>query len=227
MGTDEEDAVRSPSGPRLPTAGALSRRLGAVVASVGGACGLWAIVRLVARTSFFRHALWMDVLGVLVLLGACFLTGVCRFLGLRWLLGVLCLLATLVLQRSELNQQALHQHGRTEHVTVLGIRVTEDGMSGGSTEAYTVSVLDGPPLGPIQGGTLVDWHWAVGGTYVVTVDTRGQAPAERGGVPGPAVVQQVLQVPLALGLAWSLWRPAHLRLRRSRSAEPGLEGLMG
>ncbi|MCC5481218.1 hypothetical protein [Streptomyces barringtoniae] len=182
-------------------------------------------MRLIARTSFFRQAEWMDFLGVLVLLGAFLLPGVCRFLGLRWILGVLCLLAALVLQRSELDQQALHQHGRTEHVTVLGVQVAEDGMSGGSTEFYTVSVLDGPPLAPIQGG-LVGWHWVVGGTYVVTVDTRGLAPAERGSAPGPAVVQQVLQVPLVLGLAWALWRPVHLRLRRSRLAEPRLEGLM-
>ncbi|MGW3443962.1 hypothetical protein [Streptomyces sp. NPDC001076] len=225
MGTDEEDAVGSPSGPRLPTAGAFIRRLGPAAASVGGACGLWAIVRLIARTSFFGQAEWMDLLGVLVLLGACLLPGVCR-LGLRWILGVLCLLAALVLQRSELDQQELHQHGRTEHVTVLEVQVPEDGMSGGSTETYTVSVLDGPPLAPIQGGTLVGWHWVVGGTYMVTVDTRGLAPAERGSAPGPAAVQQVLQVPLVLGLAWALWRGVHLRLRRSRPAEPRLEGLM-
>ncbi|WP_037603439.1 hypothetical protein [Streptacidiphilus rugosus] len=181
-------------------------------------------MRLVARTSFFRHAEWIDLLGVLVLLGACCLPG--RFFSVRWILGVLCLLAVLVLQRSELDQQALHTHGRVEHVTVLGIGEISDGMSGGSTEVYTVSVLDGPPLDPVRGGAPGAWHWAVGGTYEVTVDPRGLASAERGGVPGPPVLQQACQVPLVLALAGALWRPAQRRLHRCRSAERGLEGLM-
>lgn len=217
MGADKADSTlrRRPSTTR-----ALIRRLTPVATAAGGACGLWAIVRLIARTSFFRDAQWIDFLAVLVLLLAC-----CLLLGFRWILGVLCLLGVLILQRSELNQQALHQNGRTEHVRVLGVQEAADGMSGGGTDFYTVSVLDGPPLAPIAGGTPA-WHWVVGGTYVVTVDPRGLAPTERGGVPGPPVIQQILQVPFGLGLACALWRPAILLQRRRRSARPGSEGLM-
>ena len=226
MVADEKDGAWSVSNQRLSTARELTRQLGPAAASVGAACGLWAVVRLIARTSFFRDAQWMDFLGVLVLLLACWLPCACRFLGFRWVLGVLCLLGVLVLQRSELGQQALHQYGRTEHVRVLRVQESDDGMSGGGADFYTVAVLDGPPLAPIPGGTLVDWHWTVGGTYAVTVDPRGLARAEQGSAPGPPLVQQVLQVPLGLGLVCALWRPAHLLQRRGRSAEPGPEGLM-
>ena len=226
MGGGDVDDARDASNQRLSAARAFTWQLGAAAVSVGTACGLWAVVRLIARTSFFRDAQWMDVVGVLVLLLACLLPCACRFLGFRWVLGVLCLLGVLVLQRSELGQQALHQHGRTEHVRVLQVRQSEDGMSGGGTDFYTVAVLDGPPLAPIPGGTLVDWHWRVGGTYTVTVDPRGLAAADRGSAPGPAVVQQVLQVPLGLGLACVLWQPAHLLRRRARLSQPGTEGPM-
>jgi hypothetical protein len=167
----------------------------------------------------------VDFLAVLVLLLACSLPLECHFLGFRWVLGVLCLLGVLVLQRSELGQQALHQNGRLEHVRVLGVQESDDGMSGGGVDFYTVTVLDGPPLDPIQGGTFVDWHWVVGGTYAVTVDPRGLAPVERGSAPGPPLVQQVLQVPLGLGLVCTLWRPVHLLQCRRRSAHGSPEGV--
>lgn len=226
MGTGDEGDAGNASNQRLSTAGAFAHQLGAAAASVGTACGLWAIVRLIARTSFFEDAQWMDFLGALVLLLACWLPCACRFLGFRWVLGVLCLLGVLPLQRSELGQQALHQYGRTEHVQVLQVQESEDGMSGGGTEFYTVAVLDGPPLAPIPGGTFVDWHWTVGGTYAVTVDPQGRAPVERGSTPGPPVVQQVLQVPLVLGLACALWQSARLLQRRGRLSQPGAQGPM-
>lgn len=69
----------------------------------------------------------------------------------------------MVLQRSELGQQALHQNGRTEHVKVLRVQESGNGMGDAGPGFYTVSVLDGPPLASIPGGTFVNWPWAVGG----------------------------------------------------------------
>lgn len=227
MGVCEGGGVRCVSGQLPSTAWTLARRLSRAAICVGGAGGLWAVIRLIARTSFFGGAPWVDFLCVLVLLLSCGLPCVYRFMGFRWVLGVLCLLGILVLQRSELGQQALHQHGRTEHVRVLQVQKSDDGMSGGSYDFYTVSVLDAPPQAPIPGGTLVGWHWTVGGIYTVTVDPQGLAPAARGGAPGPPVLQRFLQIPLGLGLACALWRPAQLLLRRTRVAGPGLSDELG
>jgi chromate transport protein ChrA len=82
-------------------------------ASTGTASALWAIV----RTAVATHAQWIDVLCALVLLLACVV-----YLNIRWLLCAVCLLGVLFLQNRELDQRALHQHGRTEHVRVRQIR---------------------------------------------------------------------------------------------------------
>ncbi|MFJ6834395.1 hypothetical protein [Streptomyces sp. NPDC091209] len=128
----------------------------------------------------------------------------------------------LFLQNKELDQQVLHQHGRTEHVRVRQIQWSAGDGMGDSAHLYTVTVLDGPPLAPIEENGLMGWKWVVGGTYTVTVDPQGRAPLRRGDKPGPPVIQQFLQIPLGLGLAFTLWRPAGLLLRRQRvpSAAP-------
>ncbi|MFD7020814.1 hypothetical protein [Streptomyces sp. NPDC059928] len=65
------------------------------------------------------------------------------------------------------------------------------------------------------------WKWVVGGTYTVTVDPQGIAPLRRGDKPEPPVIQQLLQSPLGLGLAFALWRPAGLLLRRQHVPSAG------
>ncbi|MFC1436660.1 hypothetical protein ABUW04_00175 [Streptacidiphilus sp. N1-10] len=183
-------------------------------------------MRVIAQASFSRRAQWIDLAATAALLLACCLVGVRRFLGLRWLVGALLLLGILTVQRSELDQQALHRFGRTEHVRVLSVQASQDGMSGGQVDFYTVSVLDGPPLAPVRGGVFTQWPWRVGGSYVVTVDPRGLAGVGRGGDPGAPVVQRALQVPLGFGVAWALWRPAH-RLRYRRRSAGAARGLRG
>lgn len=181
-------------------------------ASTGAALALWAIV----RTAVATHAQWIDVLCALVLLLACVV-----YLNIRWLLCAVCLLGVLFLQNKELDQQALHQHGRTEHVRVRQIQwSTGDGM-GDSVRLYTVTVLDGPPLAPFEENGLTGWRWVVGSTYTVTVDPQGRAPLRRGDRPGPPVIQQLLQIPLGLGLASALWRPVGLLLHRQRVPSAG------
>jgi hypothetical protein len=179
-------------------------------ASTGAALALWAIV----RTAVVAHAQWIDVLCALALLLACVVLGTCWWLDIRWLLCAVCLLGVLFLQNKELDQQVLHQHGRTEHVRVRQIQWSAGDGMGDSAHLYTVTVLDGPPLAPIEENGLMGWKWVVGGTYTVTVDPQGRAPLRRGDKPGPPVIQQFLQIPLVLGLAFALWRPAGRLLRR-------------
>ncbi|MGW0969918.1 hypothetical protein [Streptomyces sp. NPDC002516] len=191
-------------------------------ASTGGALALWAIVRLIGRTAFVAHAPWIDELCALALLLACVFLCTCRYLDIRWLLCAVCLLGVLFLQNKELDQQVLHQHGHTEHVRVRQIQWSAGDGMGDSAHLYTVTVLGGPPLAPIEENGLAGWRWVVGGTYTVTVDPRGRAPLRRGGRPGRPMIQQFLQIPLGLGLAFALWRPAGLLLRRQcvPSADP-------
>jgi hypothetical protein len=192
----------------------MGRRVLVGVVSTGGALALWAIVRLVVRTAFVTHAQWIEVLCALVLLLAWVFLGMCWRLDIRWLLCAACLVGVLFLQDRELAQQALRQHGRTEHVRVRQIQWSAgDGMDA-SVHVYTVTVVDGPPLAPIEENGLMGWKWVVGGTYTVTVDPQDRAPLRRGDKPGPPVIQQFLQIPLGLGLAFALWRPAGLLLRR-------------
>ncbi|WP_327402531.1 hypothetical protein OG194_21990 [Streptomyces sp. NBC_01288] len=186
-------------------------------ASTGAALALWAIV----RAAVVAHAQWIDVLCALAILLACVFLGTCRYLDIRWLLCAVCLLGVLILQNLELDQQALHQHGRTEHVRVRQIRWSAGDGMGDSAHLYTVTVLDGPPLAPIEENGLMGWKWAVGGTYTVTVDPQGSAPLRRGDKPGPPVIQQFLRIPLVLGLAFALRRPAELLLRRQRVPSAG------
>ncbi|MEW1828255.1 hypothetical protein [Streptomyces sp. NPDC088196] len=188
-------------------------------ASAGGALALWAITRLIGHTVYVAHTQSIELLGVLVILGCVFLSA--GHLNIRWPLCAVCLFGVLILQHLELDQQALHRHGRTEHVRVRQIqRTAGDGM-GDSAHLYTVTVIDGPPLAPIEENGLLGWKWVVGGTYTVTVDPQGLAPLRRGDRPGPPVIQQSLQVPLGLGLAFALWRPASLLLRRQRVPPAG------
>ncbi|MFF6989142.1 hypothetical protein [Streptomyces sp. NPDC010273] len=190
--------------------------------STGGALALWAIVRLVVRTAFVTHAQWIEVLCALVLLLAWVILGMYWRLDIRWLLCAVCLVGVLFLQDRELAQQTLRQHGRTEHVRVRQIQWSAgDGMDA-SVHVYTVTVVDGPPLAPIEENGLMRWNWVVGGTYTVTVDPQGTAPLRRGGRPGPPVIQQLLQIPLVLGLTSALWQPSGRLLRRRRvpSARP-------
>ena len=186
-------------------------------ASTGTALALWAIV----RTAVVAHAQWIDVLCALALLLACVVLGTCWWLDIRWLLCAVCLLGVLFLQNKELDQQVLHQHGRTEHVRVRQIQWSAGDGMGDSAHLYTVTVLDGPPLAPIEENGLMGWKWVVGGTYTVTVDPQGRSPLRRGDKPGPPVIQQFLQIPLGLGLAFALWRPAGLLLRRQRVPSAG------
>jgi hypothetical protein len=177
---------------------------------------LWAIVRLIERTAFFRDAQWMEALCAFVLLLACVIFCACHYLDIRWLLCAVCLFGVLFLQDRELGQQELHQHGRIEHVRVQQIQWSAGDGINGSVHVYTVTVLDGPPLAPIEETGLMGWQWVVGGSYTVTVDPQGRVPLRRGGNPGPPVTQQLLQIPLGLGLAFALRRPAHLLLQGQR-----------
>lgn len=186
-------------------------------ASTGAALALWAIV----RTAVVVHARWIDVLCALVILLGCVFLCTCWYWDIRWLLCAVCLLGVLFLQNKELDQQVLHQHGRTEHVRVRQIQWSAGDGMGDSAHLYTVTVLDGPPLAPIEENGLMGWKWVVGGTYTVTVDPQGIAPLRRGDKPGPPVIQQFLQIPLGLGLAFALWRPAGLLLRRQRVPSAG------
>ncbi|WOX08100.1 hypothetical protein [Streptomyces sp. N50] len=190
----------------------MGRRALVGAASTGAASALWAITRLIGHTVYVAHTQWIDLVGVLAILGCVFLST--WHLNIRWLVCAVCLFGVLILQHLELNQQALHQHGRTEHVRVRQIRwAAGDGM-GDSAHLYTVTVIDGPPLAPIEENGLLGWKWVVGGTYTVTVDPQGRAPLRRGDRPGPPVIQQSLQIPLVVGLAFALWRPTDLLLRR-------------
>jgi hypothetical protein len=187
-------------------------------ASTGAALALWAIV----RTAVVAHAQSIDVLCALALLLACVFLGTCWYLDIRWLLCAVCLFGVLFLQNKELDQQVLHQQGRTEHVRVREIQWSAGDGMGDSAPLYTVTVLDGPPLAPFEENGLMGWKWVVGGTYTVTVDPQDRAPLRRGDKPGPPVIRQFLQIPFGLGLAFALWRPAGLLLRRQRvpSAAP-------
>ncbi|MFD7536182.1 hypothetical protein [Streptomyces sp. NPDC059819] len=185
-------------------------RVPAAAASTGAALALWAA----ERTAAMAHAPWIDELCALVLVVGCVFLGICQRVHIRWLLCAVCLLGMLFLQNKELDQQVLHQHGRTEHVRVRQIQWSAGDGMGDSDHLYTVTVLDGPPLNPIEESGFMGWKWAVGGTYTVTVDPQGRAPLGRGNKPGPPVVQRLLQIPLGLGLAFVLWRPADLLLRR-------------
>ncbi|MFK0152492.1 hypothetical protein ACIQVK_10500 [Streptomyces sp. NPDC090493] len=199
----------------------MGRRVPAGAVSTGAALALWAVVRLIVRTAFAAHVPWIDELCTLALFLACVFLCTCWYLDIRWLLCAVCLLGVLFLQNKELDQRVLHQHGRTEHVRVRQIQwAAGDGM-GDSAHVYTVAVLDGPPLAPIEESGLMGWKWVVGGTYTVTVDPQGWAPLRRGDKPGPPVIQQFLQIPLGLGLAFTLRRPAGLLLRRQRVPSAG------
>ncbi|WP_406118004.1 hypothetical protein [Streptomyces sp. NBC_00989] len=195
----------------------MGRRVLVGAASTGAALALWAIV----RTAVFAHAQWIDVLCALVILLACVCLGTCWYLDIRWLLCAVCLLGVLFLQNKELDQQALHRHGRTEHVRVRQIQWSAGDGMGDSARLYTVTVLDGPPLAPFEENGLMGWKWVVGGTYTVTVDPQGRAPLRRGDKPGPPIILQFLQIPLGLGVAFALWRPADLLLRRQRVPSVG------
>ncbi|MEU9456804.1 hypothetical protein [Streptomyces sp. NPDC048277] len=197
------------------------RRVLVGAASTGAALALCAAVRLIGHTAFVTDAQWIYELCALTLLFGGVFLGTCWCLDIRWLLGAVCLLGVLFLQNLELDQQALHQHGRTEHVRVRQIQWSAGDGMGDSVHVYTVTVLDGPPLAPFEENGLTGWKWAVGGTYTVTVDPQGRAPLKRGDKPGPPVIQQFLQIPLGLGLAFALWRPADLLLRRQRVSSAG------
>ena len=140
-------------------------------------------------------------------------------MGRRLLVGAAS--GVLFLQNRELDQQALHQNGRTEHVRVLQIQWSAGDGMGDAVRLNTVTALDGPPLAPFEENGLVGWKWRVGGTYTVTVDPQGVAQLKRGAKPGPPVIRQLLQIPLGLGLAFALWRPADLLLRRQRVLSAG------
>ncbi|MGW1623162.1 hypothetical protein [Streptomyces sp. NPDC002172] len=199
----------------------VGRRVLVGAASTGAVWVLWAIVRLIVRTAFVTHAEWIDLLCALAILLGCVFLSTCWYLDLRWMLCAVCLFGVLILQILELDQQALHQHGRTEHVRVRQIQWSAgDGMDPG-VHRYTVTVIDGPPLAPFEENGLMGWKWVVGGTYTVTVDPQGDAPLRRGDKPGPPVIQRFLQIPLGLGLAFALWRPAGLLVRRRDAPSAG------
>ncbi|MFJ3761399.1 hypothetical protein [Streptomyces sp. NPDC090080] len=123
-------------------------------------------MRLIGRTAFVPHASWIDALCALAILLGCVLLCTCWYLDLRWPLCAVCLYGVLILQNLELDQQELHQHGRTEHVRVQQIGWSEgDGMDPAARR------------------------------YTVTVDPRGDAPLGRGARPGPPVIQRLLQLP--------------------------------
>ena len=205
----------------------VGRRVLVGAASTGAALALWAIVRLIGRTAFVTHAGWIDLLCALAILVGCVFLCTCWYLDLRWLLCAVCLFGVLILQNLELDQQALHQHGRTEHVRVRQIQWSAGDGTDAGVHRYTVTVIDGPPLAPFEENGLMGWRWVAGGTYTVTVDPQGRAPLKRGDKPGPPVIQQLLQIPLGLGLAFALWRPASLRLRRQRVPSAGSNPAIG
>ncbi|MFJ9713782.1 hypothetical protein [Streptomyces sp. NPDC101234] len=199
----------------------VGRRVLVGAASTGARLALWAVVRLIVRMAFVAHAPWIEALCALALRLGCVFLCACWYLDLRWLLCAVCLFGVLFLQNRELDQQVLHQHGRTEHVKVRQIQWSAGDGMGDSDPLCTVTVLDGPPLAPIEENGLMGWKWVVGGTYAVTVDPQGSAPLRRGNKPGPPVIQRFLQIPLGLGLAFALWRPAGLLLRRQRVPSAG------
>ncbi|MEU8586216.1 hypothetical protein AB0C59_04300 [Streptomyces sp. NPDC048664] len=206
MNAEEAGRERTGAGRRVP----------AVAASTGAALALWAALRLIGHTAFVTHASWIEALCAVAILLGCVLLCTCWWVDSRWLLGAACLLGVLILQHLEMDQQALHRYGRTEHVRVLRIGWSAGDGMGDSARLYTVTVIDGPPLAPFEENGLMGWKWVVGGTYTVTVDPQDRVPLRRGDRPGPPVVQRLLQVPLGLGLAIALWRPAGLLLRRRR-----------
>lgn len=186
------------------------------IASTGAALALWAVM----RTAVVAHTRWIYMLCVLAIIITSVFLCTCWYVDIRWLLCAVCLVGLLFLQNLELEQQALHERGRTEHVRVRQVQWAAGDGTGASAHRYTVTVIDGPPSAPIEEDGLVGWRWVVGGTYTVTVDPRGRAPLRRGDKPGPPVIQRCLQIPLGLGLAFALWRPAGalLRLRGVPSA---------
>ncbi|MFG2956464.1 hypothetical protein ACGF5O_22415 [Streptomyces sp. NPDC048291] len=93
-------------------------------------------------------------------------------------------------------------------------------IEGSFNNPYRVTVLDGPPLAPIEENGLIGWKWVVGGTYTVTVDPQDRAPLRRGDRPGPPVIQQFLQIPLGLGLAFALRRRQGCSCADNASRQP-------
>ncbi|MEU2775931.1 hypothetical protein ABZ646_24100 [Streptomyces sp. NPDC007162] len=159
----------------------VARRVLVGAASTGAASALWAIMRLIVRTAFVTHAQWIDALSVPAILLGCVFLCACRYLDIRWLLCAVW-------------------------VRVRQIQWSAGDGMGDSAHLYTVTVLDGPPLAPVEENQLMDWKWVVGGTHTVTVDPQGDVPLGRGGKPGPPVIQWLLQIPLVLGLALALGR---------------------
>jgi hypothetical protein len=186
--------------------------------SIGAAVSLVVLVRLAARGVFQAHTQWIDAMYIFGTLAACAFVcaGAIRCRAPRVLLCAPCLLALAFLQAQELNQDALHRHGRTEHVQV---QQSSDGGLGGTSTRYIVSVLDGPPMKPFPENGFKPWNWALGGTYTLTVDPQQRADPMPGGRPGPPEIPRLLQIPLGLGLAYALWRPADHLLRRRRAGE--------
>jgi hypothetical protein len=190
-------------------------------ASIGAAVSLVVLVRLAARGVFQAHTQWMNAMYIFGTLAACAFVCACAILcrAPRVLLCAPCLLALAFLQAQELNQDALHRHGRTEHVQVQQIQQSSDGGLGGTSTRYIVSVLDGPPIEPIPENGFKPWNWAPGGTYTLTVDPQQRADPMPGGRPGPPVILRLLHIPLGLGLAYALRQPADHLLRRRRAGE--------
>jgi hypothetical protein len=190
-------------------------------ASIGAAVSLVVLVRLVARGVFQAHTQWMNAMYIFGTLAACAFVCACAILcrAPRVLLCAPCLLALAFLQAQELNQDALHRHGRTEHVQVQQIQQSSDGGLGGTSTRYIVSVLDGPPIKPIPENGFKPWNWAPGGTYTLTVDPQQRADPMPGGRPGPPEIPRLLHIPLGLGLAYALRQPADHLLRRRRAGE--------
>lgn len=205
---------------RRPRAGA-GRRVLAGAASIGAAVSLVVLVSLAARGVFQAHTQWMNAMYIFGTLAACAFVCACAILCRtpRVLLCAPCLLALAYLQAQELDQDALHRHGRTEHVQVQQIQQSSDGGLGGTSTDYIVSVLDGPPMKPIPENGFEPWNWAVGGTYTLTIDPQQRADPMPGGRPGPPMILRLLQIPLGLGLAYALWQPADRLLRRRRAGE--------
>ena len=194
--------------------------------SVGAAVSLVAVVRLTGRAVFLVNTQWMNAVYLLATILVCVFLFACAwcYRDPRVLLCVPCLWGVVFLQARELDQQALHQHGRTEHVRVQQIQwLPGDGMDPGNYR-YTVTVLDGPPLKPFQDSGPKPWNWTIGGTYTVTVDPQQRARLSPGGRPGPPEIPQLLQIPLGLGLTYALWRPARLLLRRKGVPSAQLRG---
>lgn len=117
-----------------------------------------------------------------------------------------------------LQNKELDQHGRTERVRVRQIQWSAGDGMGDSAHLYAVTVLGGPPLTLFEENGLV-----AGGGRHVHGDCRsaGPCPAQAGRRPGPPVIQQFVQIPLGLGLAFALCRLAGLLLPRQRVASAG------